>query len=62
MNHYLTHTELENLHYLIGEHKKIAHQLEVLAQKSEDPETRSKLIIDAQSAKLAHEQLLLTLR
>lgn len=34
MNQYLTHTELENLHYLIGEHQKIANQLEVLAQTS----------------------------
>ena len=62
MNQYLTHTELENLHYLIGEHQKIANQLEVLAQTSANPKIKSNLKIAAESAKAAHNQMLSSFR
>ncbi|WP_067727482.1 hypothetical protein [Oceanobacillus damuensis] len=58
MNFYLSHSEIENLRYIIGQHERIANQLESLAYTSVKPDVREKLLSDAERAKLAQQQLL----
>ncbi|WP_010651238.1 hypothetical protein [Oceanobacillus massiliensis] len=58
MNYFLSHTEMENLRYVTGEHERISNQLESLAENSNNPVTRIRLHQDAEHAKLAHRQLL----
>lgn len=54
----MSHSELENLRYIIDEHEKVANQLEYLSQTIQNPEVRSQLQMDAESAKEAQRQLL----
>ncbi|CDQ41272.1 MULTISPECIES: hypothetical protein [Virgibacillus] len=54
----LTQTELENLRKMIGEHGMIANKLETYAESAMDPELKSILLRDAQSARQAQQQLL----
>ncbi|PGM55044.1 hypothetical protein [Bacillus sp. AFS053548] len=58
MNNSLTELELENLRHMIGGHSTIANKLEAYAQNCTDPELKTLLERDAQSAMESRQQLL----
>ncbi|WP_163100079.1 hypothetical protein [Peribacillus alkalitolerans] len=58
MNHSLTELEVENLRHIIGGHGTIVKKLETYAEQCTDPELKSMLQRDAQSARQSQQQLL----
>lgn len=58
MNQQLTELELENLRHIIGGHGTLANKLETYAQACTDPELKTMLQRDAQSARQSQQQLL----
>lgn len=54
----LTELEVENLRHLIGGHATVAKKLETYAQSCTDPQLKTMLQRDAQSARQAQQQLL----
>lgn len=54
----LTELEVENLRHIIGGHGTIANKLDTYAQACTDPELKTMLQRDAQSARQAQQQLL----